>query len=59
MPALLKAAAPPCLHVLAGTNTDSGAAVGPPPGLEALEAAGLEVEAEALFPAITEVRGCF
>ncbi|GBF92263.1 Xaa-Pro dipeptidase-like [Raphidocelis subcapitata] len=56
MAATLKAASPPCLHVLSGTNTDSGTAVAPPPAFEGQEEAGFEFEAGALFPAITEAR---
>lgn len=54
LPATLAAAAAPCLHVIAGANTDSGLPAGPPPLPEGLE--GIEVETEGLFPAITEVR---
>ncbi|KAI8462387.1 MAG: Xaa-Pro dipeptidase (X-Pro dipeptidase) [Monoraphidium minutum] len=54
MAATLAASAPPCLHVVAGTNTDSGAEVAPPPKGDAL--AGFEYETEGLFPAITEAR---
>jgi hypothetical protein len=55
--AVLISDAPPCLHVLSGTNTDSGSAVAPPPKPEGLEA--VEYETAGLFPAITEVRAVF
>lgn len=54
MPGLLAARGAPCLHVLAGVNTDSGAEVAPHLSFEGSD--GFEFEKAALFPAITEVR---
>jgi hypothetical protein len=55
MPAVLSASAPPCLHLLAGINTDSGSEVAPPALPEGL--GSVEVDTKGLFPAITEVPG--
>lgn len=53
MASVLSAAAPPRLHMLAGANTDSGAAFEAPP-FEGREA--FAIDTEALFPALTEAR---
>lgn len=50
---VLKAAAPPCLHTLAGKNTDSGS-VTKPAEFEGISE--FEVESESLHPALTECR---
>lgn len=55
MAATLAARGAPCLHVLSGTNTDSGSEVAPPPAFEGGDK--FYFEKEGLFPAITEVRG--
>jgi hypothetical protein len=56
MAATLQSLAPPCLHLLAGTNTDSGSELAPPPLPDDVQALGLELETDALFAAATEAR---
>lgn len=53
MAEVLAAAAPPVLHLLAGTNTDSGLDI-VPPAFDGIDR--FKVETKALFPAITEAR---